>query len=108
MNIYDLNKKIAELGEIRVLLNIPINQSDSVEEKIFKKYLEVENVKEVAAYINELGYRIKSDRGKRKYIAQDISNILTDKDIKIENKKLKNIVIKLFYAHKRGAKNGNW
>lgn len=108
MNVDNLNKKIMKLNEIRRLLNIPINQNDNIEEKIFKKYLEVENVKKVAAYVNELGYRIKSDRGKRKYIAQDISSILTDKNIKIKNKQLKDIVIKLFYAHKRGAKNNNW
>lgn len=69
-----------------------IEDTDSFETIIFKKYLELENVQSVAKYINDLGYRIKTDSyvGERKYIGTDITEILI-KDVDIEPK-LKKIV----------------
>lgn len=69
-----------------------IEDTDSFETIVFKKYLELENVQSVAKYINDLGYRIKTDSyvGERKYIGTDITEILI-KDVDIEPK-LKKIV----------------
>lgn len=108
MNIENINVKIKELSKIKKLLNVPINDEDTLEEKIFKKYLELENVSKVAEYINNLGYRINGNNKARKYIANDISLIITNKDINLKNKELKEIVMKLFKGHKRGKKRTNW
>lgn len=104
MKIDDINKKIKELNKLKKLLSIPINKDDAVEEKIFKKYLELENVSKVTEYINRLGYRINN----RKYIANDISSIINNRDIKLINNELKIVVVKLFKAHKKGVKRIIW
>lgn len=108
MNIENLNRKIKELNKLKRLLNIPINEDATVEEKIFKKYIELESVSKVAGYINSLGYRVNSNNGTRKYIANDISSVITNKDIEIKNKELKEIVMKLFKGHKKGLKRTKW
>lgn len=104
MKVEDVNKRIKELNKLKKLLNIPITEDDSVEEKVFKKYLEVESVSEVAKYINTLGYRIDN----RKYIANDISSMITNKNIMLKNKELQVMVMKLFKSHKKGIRKGNW
>lgn len=73
--------------------NSSIEEGDTLETIVFKKYLELENVQKVAKYVNELGYRIKTGSyiGERKYIGNDITDIITEKDCLVENK-LKNIV----------------
>lgn len=69
-----------------------IEKNDNFETIVFKKYLETENVSNVAKYINDLGYRIKTDSyiGERKYKSTDITEILM-KDVDV-NKELKEIV----------------
>lgn len=77
--------------------NKEIKEEDSFETIVFKKYLEVENVTKVAKYINDLGYRIKTDSyvGERKYIGKDITKILIS-DVNVE-KNLKEVVQDLQY-----------
>ncbi|NEZ49313.1 hypothetical protein FDB54_06720 [Clostridium botulinum] len=76
-----------------------VNDRDSFETIVFKKYLELESVKKVADYINELGYRIKTHSyiGERKYTSNDISAIIAS-DVKVETK-LKDTVKDLFSQH---------
>ncbi len=73
--------QIAELENIIETIenNAVINENDSLETIVFKKYLEMENADKVSKYINDLGYRIKTNSwlGKRKYISSDISDIIT-------------------------------
>lgn len=73
--------------------NSSIKEEDTLETIIFKKYLELESVKKVADYINQLGYRIKTQSyiGEKKYISNDISEIIANRNCLVE-KKLKNIV----------------
>lgn len=81
-------------GVIEVIeTNSSIEEGDTFETIVFKKYLELENVKKVADYVNQLGYRIKTDSyiGERKYIGNDITEIITNRDCLVE-KKLKSIV----------------
>jgi hypothetical protein len=104
MNVDDVSKKIKKLNEIKKLLKIAVNENDSVEEVVFKKYLHLESISKVAAYLNEHGYKNKN----RKYIAQDISFIITNKDVQIKNKQLKDIVIKIFNNHKKGINKPKW
>lgn len=104
MKVEDINKRVKELNKLKKLLNTPINEDDSVEEKVFKKYLEVESVSEVAKYINALGYRIDN----RKYIANDISSMITSKNIMLKNKELQVVVMKLFKSHKKGIRKSKW
>lgn len=70
-----------------------IKEEDTFEIIVFKKYLELENVSNVAKEINELGYRIKTDSyiGERKYNGTDITEILKRNDIKVEHE-LKEVV----------------
>jgi len=100
MNIDDINKKVKELNKLKKLLKIPITENDTQEEIIYKKYLEIESVTKVAKYVNQLGYRINN----RKYIANDISSIIVDKEIVIKNNELRQIVNKIFMSHKKGKR----
>lgn len=105
MKLYDINNKIKELNKLKKMLMIPISADDSVEEKIFKKYLELESVSKVAEYINGIGYRIENNR---KYIANDISSVIRDKNVVLNKNEIKTIVIKLFNGHKKGIKRSSW
>ena len=51
---------------------------DIVEYKILCSYILIGSIAKVTEYINELGYRIKSNgsTGERKYTTNDISNII--------------------------------
>jgi hypothetical protein len=75
--------------------NSNIEDGDTFETIIFKKYLELENVKKVADYINSLGYRVKTESyiGERKYTSNDISEIIAG-GAEIETK-IKNAVQEL-------------
>jgi len=98
MKIEEINEKIKDLNKYKKLLKMEIKEFANIEEIMFKKYLEVESVTKVAKYINELGYRINN----RKYIANDISDVITNKNVVIESKELKLVVYKIFQIHKKG------
>lgn len=100
MNIEDINKKVRELNKLKKLLKIIITEDDTLEEIVYKKYLELESVTIVSKYINNLGYRIN----KRKYIPNDITQIITDKKMVIKNNDLKQIVSKIFNSHKKAKR----
>ena len=89
--------------EISVINNIldtiekysDIDKDDSFITIVFKKYLELENVSEVAKYLNDNGYRIKTDSyiGQRKYIGRDVTEILISEDVDlVVDKQLKDTV----------------
>lgn len=105
MYIKDIDDKIKELMELKYFLKInTVDVNDTVETIIYKKYIELENVSKVTDYINGLGYRIEtsgSKQGKteRKYTSNDISSIITNKNVNVE-KKLKIFTVKLFKHHK--------
>lgn len=93
----ELSKKItskyrSEMKSIKRIIEViedngSINEGDTLETIIFKKYLELENVQKVANYINDLGYRVKTNSyiGERKYTSSDISDIIAS-DVNIEAK----------------------
>lgn len=70
-----------------------IKKDDSFENIVFKKYLQLENVKSVAKYLNDEGYRIKtySYKGERKYIGTDVTRIISNKYAKVDDQ-LKDVV----------------
>lgn len=70
-----------------------IKKDDSFENIVFKKYLQLENVKNVAKYLNDEGYRIKtySYKGERKYIGTDVTRIILNKYAKVDDQ-LKDVV----------------
>lgn len=84
-----------------ILLRSEIEESDDVISRIFKLYLRLESVTNVAKVINDMGFRTKgsTDLG-RKYIPKDISDIITDKKIIIEDIELQKLVVSLFQNHK--------
>lgn len=67
---------------ISVLDKCTIHPSDSLETIVIKKYLELGDVVKVAAYINNQGHRIKTNsyKGERKYISNDIADIIYNPD----------------------------
>lgn len=81
-----LTKKKNDLEKVINTLILYINQENqTLHDELFRKYLEVQRVDDVANYLNDKGYRIKSTgkSGKRKYISNDVSNIINSlcKDI---------------------------
>ena len=79
-----------------------IKEDDNFETIVFKKYLELESVRAVANYINELGYRVKTNSyiGERKYIGTDITKIiLSDLDIDKNLKEVVKLIQELNYEH---------
>ncbi len=55
--------------------------NDNINTIVFKKYIELSDVKRVADYINSLGLKIPTDTyiGERKYLTNDITVILKSK-----------------------------
>ena len=98
------NEKIQKIEKIINILEnkSQIQEDDNFETIVFKKYLELENVRAVANYINESGYRVKTDSyiGERKYIGKDITKIiLSDLDIDKELKEVVKLIQELNYEH---------
>ena len=98
------NEKIQKVEKIINILESKsqIKEDDNFETIVFKKYLELESVRAVANYINELGYRVKTDSyiGERKYIGKDITKIiLSDIDIDKELKEVVKLIQELNYEH---------
>ena len=98
------NEKIQKIEKIINILEnkSQIKEDDNFETIVFKKYLELESVRAVANYINELGYRVKTNSyiGERKYIGTDITKIiLSDIEIDKELKEVAKLVKELNYEH---------
>ena len=98
------NEKIQKIEKIFNILEnkSQIKEDDNFETIVFKKYLELESVRAVANYINELGYRVKTNSyiGERKYIGTDITKIiLSDIEIDKELKEVAKLVQELNYEH---------
>lgn len=98
------NEKIQKIEKIINILEnkSQIKEDDNFETIVFKKYLELESVRAVANYINELGYRVKTNSyiGERKYIGTDITKIiLSDLDIDKELKEVVKLIQELNYEH---------
>ena len=98
------NEKIQKIEKIINILEnkSQIKEDDNFEPIVFKKYLELESVRAVANYINELGYRVKTDSyiGERKYIGTDITKIiLSDLDIDKDLKEVVKLIQELNYEH---------
>lgn len=102
MKLEDIENKIAKLKELKAILIRPLSNNPTLEEIIYKSYLELESVTKVMKKINNLGYRkIKKDN-EIKYTTNDISDILTSKNVDVEED-LKNLVQKIFKKNKKGA-----
>lgn len=71
---------------------------------VYKKYLEIESVKEVADWLNSKGYRKKNPNTGNdiKYISNDVTERLKDKNAQVPTE-LKECVKKLFAKHKAYA-----
>lgn len=98
------NEKIQKIEKIINILEnkSQIKEDDNFETIVFKKYLELESVRAVANYINELGYRVKTNSyiGERKYIGTDITKIiLSDIEIDKELKEVVKLIQELNYEH---------
>lgn len=102
MRIEDIDKKIEGLQFLKKLCLEPIKEDENLDTKIYKKYLEVESVKNVAIWLNEKGYRIESPATgeKIKYQSNDVTARLKDKKAEVRED-LKEVVQKLFLKNKK-------
>lgn len=75
-----LNDKIKHF--IDILNKCDIEDDDSIEIVILKKYIELNDTAKVAEYLNECGYRIttSSNIGRRKYSHNDVSKVVNNRD----------------------------
>jgi translation initiation factor 1 (eIF-1/SUI1) len=88
ITVESINEKIEELEVVRNKLKELLQRdSKSTEEKILQKYIELQHAAKVAEYLNNEGYRIKSNGklGERKYTSNDVTSIIdineTESDI---------------------------
>ena len=101
MQISDIEKQIKELEEKKKLLQrIYSIKTDDVNELVYIKYIQLESVTEVAREINKAGYRIKTNYSERKYISNDISEILCTKNA-INDGEINLLAKELFKMHKK-------
>ncbi|AWK52222.1 hypothetical protein DIC82_14985 [Clostridium beijerinckii] len=58
-----------------------LEETDDINSIVFKKYIELSDVRRVADYINSLGLKIPTNTyvGERKYLTNDITQILKSK-----------------------------
>lgn len=73
-----IQKKIDKLRKI--MAHQKIKGHEEINTLVFKKYIELNDVTNTTAYINECGYRIPTNTyiGERKYKTNDITAILKD------------------------------
>ncbi|MCD3351228.1 hypothetical protein G8V03_09530 [Clostridium botulinum D/C] len=102
MTLEEISEKISKLQEIKDILLKPMPDNPTLEEIIYKSYLELESVTKVMKKINDLGYRKIKKGTEIKYVTNDISDILTSKNVDVEED-LKNLVQKIFKKNKKGA-----
>lgn len=102
MRIEDIDKKIEQLQFLKMLCLEPIPEGSSLDTIIYKKYLEIESVKNVAKWLNDQGYRIESPATgeKIKYHENDVSARIKDKKADVRED-LKGVVQKLFLKNKK-------
>lgn len=93
--IEKLNNVINNLQNIKVS-KLEVNEKDSLEDIVIKKYIEIQNKKEVAKYLNDRGFRIKtkSRNGERQYTSKDVNEILCNDKILVDTQ-IKNIAYKI-------------
>ena len=109
MKVKDIDKRINEtitkLENIKKILikYEKINDNDNLSTIIYKKYLELESVQNVADYLNEKGYKVDSPTGGRKYQTNDVSKYFKERKYYngLVEEELKEFVIKLFKNHKK-------
>lgn len=77
--VYSLETKVNRFY-ILSQLNI-LEEDDDINTIVFKKYIELSDVRRVTDYINSLGVKIPTDTyvGERKYLTNDITRILNSK-----------------------------
>ena len=93
MHIYEIDKKIEILQKLKAILGL---EPKNFIEEIFLKYIELGKTVLVANYVNELGYRVPTEAGSRKYISTDITDILEDTQSKeIVREEIYNLTINM-------------
>ena len=81
MNLEKINNQIEGLQLLKDTIIECSNEKQSTIEGITAQYyIEMQNIKSVAIRMNEDGYRIISERGKKKYDASDIKDIIESRE----------------------------
>lgn len=96
MTVENIDKEIKELSIIKEkLLYFSALECNNINDIILQKYIELQSVKEVADYLNAKEYRIASASGSRKYISNDVSELILSTNLNA-NKELKEFTKELF------------
>ncbi|MHC1749459.1 MAG: hypothetical protein AB9856_14400 [Cellulosilyticaceae bacterium] len=104
MDIEFIDNKIGYWENVKKLLLEELPNDASLDTVIYKKYLELENVAEVAKWLNKSGYSLisKSTGASIKYISNNVTERLEDKKADVDEE-LKQCVQKIFKNHKKYA-----
>jgi hypothetical protein len=78
-NLENNIKKNVEL--LNELIRYQKFECTNFNEEVLREYIQQQSVVKVADYFNQNGYRIATDNSNRKYISNDISQIIMAKDI---------------------------
>lgn len=100
MNIEEVRRLKEKYEYIENIIEEGTNEKMEVNEIVYRLYLIHEDIKTVSKKINEMGYKINGNRGKRKFTHKDISEILRDNNA-IKDHFLNQIVTNLFKSKKK-------
>jgi len=102
MNIEVIDTEIEHLKYLKNLCLEEVPEGATLDTIIYKKYLKMESVKNVAKRLNDEGYRIRSPAtGEQiKYQSNDITARLKDKKADVRQD-LKELVQKMFMKNKK-------
>jgi hypothetical protein len=79
ITIDSLDEKINELRDVRDKVSQVLQENyEGIEDMIRIKYIEMQSSAKVVEFLNNEGYRIKSNgkQGERKYISNDVTDII--------------------------------
>ena len=100
MNIEEVKNVIHKYEYIKEKIEEGITKDMEVNEIVYRLYLLHEDIKTVSKIINDMGYKITTNRGKRKFTHKDVSEILKDNNA-INDQFLNEIVTSLFNSKKK-------
>jgi hypothetical protein len=100
ITVETLDEKIIELEIVRNKIKEALTiECKGLEDTVLQKYIELQGAMKVAEYLNNEGYRIRSNGklGERKYNSNDITDIINTSDKDSEADKTLRAIAKALY-----------
>lgn len=102
----DLEKHHHYVKSIKEIARLTERTPENETEMICQVFLNCQGAAKGADYLNRNGYRIKTNRGQRKYISKDITAVLDDPDtIHVVDKDLFALCM---MVHRKGKRYSTW